>query len=129
MEANEQSFRTSRTILGAHPIGDDDFFGDTNPSDVTMDIANSKEIMTESQITEQHTLKYQGSIQPELLDMTPYKPQAYDSPQNYQLDSPNNLKDLKILSKSDNVTNNIMNTPATDVLHQENQDYYNRQDQ
>ena len=50
-------------------------------------------------------------------------------PHNYQLDSSNIFKDLNILSKTDYVTNNVTNTPATDDLSQENQEYYNRQDQ
>ena len=61
--------------------------------------------------------------------MTPYEPQAYDSPQNYQLDSPNNFKDLEILSKTDDDTDNVTNTPDINVLNQENQEYYNQQDQ
>ena len=61
--------------------------------------------------------------------MTPNKPQAYDLAKNYQLDSPNKFKDLIILSKTDNVTKNVMNTPATNILSQKNQDYYNWQDQ
>ena len=52
--------------------------------------------------------------------MTPYKPQAYNWAQKYQLDSTNNFKNLNILSKTDDVTNNVLNTPVTDVL---NQDY------
>ena len=64
----------------------------TNPSDVSFDTGNSKEIMTDSHITERHTLELRGSIQPELLNMTPYEPQAYDSPQNYQLYSPKQLQ-------------------------------------
>ena len=85
--------------------------------------------MAGSHITEQHTFKFWGSVQPELLNMTPYKPHTYDSPQNYELDSLNNFKGLNILSKTDDNKNNVTNTPATDVLKQENQDYYNRQDQ
>ena len=42
---------------------------------------------------------------------------------------PNNFKDLNILSKTDNVTNNVMNTLATNSSSQENQDYYNQRDQ
>ena len=61
--------------------------------------------------------------------MTLYEPQAGDLPQNYKLDSLNNFKDLNILSKTDDVTNNVPNTPAIDILNQENQDYYNRPDQ
>ena len=62
---------------------DDDFWGDTNPNDVSIDTENSKEIIEGGIITEQHTFKVQEHIQPELLNMTPYKPQAYDSPQNH----------------------------------------------
>ena len=34
-----------------------------------------------------------------------------------------------ILSKTDNVTNNVTNTPANNVFNQENQDYYNQRGQ
>ena len=61
--------------------------------------------------------------------MTPYKPQACDLTQNYELDSLVNFKDLNILSKTNDVTNNVINTPATNVFNQENQDYRNRWDQ
>ena len=42
--------------------------------------------MTGSHNTEQHTFEFQGSVQTELLSMTPCEPQACDSPQNYELD-------------------------------------------
>ena len=103
-------------------MGDDEFQGGTIPSDVSIYTANREEIMTGSHITEQHTLEYQGPVPPELLNITPNKPPAYDSPRNNQLDSPNNFKDLDILSKTDNITNNVLNIPAIDVLNQENQD-------
>ena len=61
--------------------------------------------------------------------MTPYKPYAYDSSQNYELDSLDNFKDLNILSMANNVANKVANTPATNILNQENQDYYSRLDQ
>ena len=51
-------------------MGDDDFWVGTNPSEVPIDIANINEIMTGSHITEQHTLKYQEPVLPELLNMT-----------------------------------------------------------
>ena len=53
LETNRQSSRSTRSvekILGAHPI-DDDLLGQTNSSDVSIDTANSKEIMTGSHIT------------------------------------------------------------------------------
>ena len=57
--------------------------------------------------------------------MEPNEPQTCDLTQNYQLDSTNNFKDPNILSKINNVTH----TTGTDLLSQENQDYYNRRDQ
>ena len=72
--------------------------------------------MAGSHITEQHIAKSQGFVQLELLNMTPYKPQAYDLHQNYELDSLKNLKDLNILSKKDDATNNVTK-PAISVLN------------
>ena len=79
---------TVEEISGAHLIGDDNFWAWawTNPGDVSIDTANSKEIMTGSHITEQHTLQYQGLVPPELLSMTSNEQQAYDLLKNYQLD-------------------------------------------
>ena len=64
-------------------MGDDDFGSRTNPTDVSIDTTNSKDIMAGSHITEHHTVEFQGSVQPELLNMTLYEPQGYDLPQNY----------------------------------------------
>ena len=36
---------------------------------------------------------------------------------------------MNILSKTDNVTNNVTNISTTNILSQENQEYYNRWDQ
>ena len=57
-ETNEQLSRPSRTvkeILGAHPMNNDNFWGNTNPGDVSIDTRNSKEIMSGSHITDLHT--------------------------------------------------------------------------
>ena len=48
--------------------------------------------------------------------MTPYKPHADDLPPDYELDSLENFKDQNILSKTNNVTQNVANTPATNIL-------------
>ena len=48
LETNVQSSRPLRTvekILGAHPMNDDDSWGGTNPSDVSIDTMNSKEMI------------------------------------------------------------------------------------
>ena len=84
-------------------MSDDDFWGETNPSDISIDTANNKEMMTGSHIMELHTHKYEEPVSPELLNVVPSKPQTYDSAQNYQLDSTNKFKDLNILSKTNNV--------------------------
>ena len=47
-ETNVQSSRspcTMEEILGAHPINDDGFWGNTNPTDVSIDTAYSEEMM------------------------------------------------------------------------------------
>ena len=83
METNEQLSCPSRTveeILGAHTISDKDFWCETNPSDVFIDTANSKDTMMGSHITEQHTQRDEGPVPPELLNVAPNKPQIYDSP-------------------------------------------------
>ena len=52
-ETNVQSFYSLRTveeILQAHPMNDDDFWGDTKPTDVFIDTINSKVIMAGSHI-------------------------------------------------------------------------------
>ena len=69
LETNQQSFRLLRTvddILGAHPMDGNEFWGNTNPGDVSIDTANSKEIMVESHITELHTHKHKEPVPPEL---------------------------------------------------------------
>ena len=128
LETNVQLSHPSLTVeesLGAHPMNDDDFWGGPNPGDMSIDTENSKEMMTGSLITELHTHKCEELAPPELLNVVPNEPQAYNSAQNYQLDSLNKSKDSNILSK----TNNTAHTKGIDILSQENQDYYNQNDQ
>ena len=61
--------------------------------------------------------------------MKPYKPHASDLLQSYKLDSLDNSKNLNILSKANVVTNIFANIPVTNILNQENQDYYYQRDQ
>ena len=59
LETNQAPFRPSRMvdeILGAYPMNDD-FWGNTNPTDVSIDTANSEEIMARSYITNFYTHK------------------------------------------------------------------------
>ena len=106
-------------------MNDDDFWGSTNPSDVSIGTTNSDEIMAESHITELHTHKCEEPVPPELLNVIPNEPQAYDLAQNYHLNFSNKFKDLNILSK----TNNVTHTKVINLSSQENQDYYNQRDQ
>ena len=60
LEAKEQSSQPTRSvkdILGAHPIGDHIWDG-INPSNMSIDTANSKEVMDGSHIMEQHIFKF-----------------------------------------------------------------------
>ena len=70
-ETNVQSSNSSRTvkvILGAHPIDNDVFWGNTNPTDMSIDIANSEEMMAGSHIIEFHTPKYEEPVTIKLLN-------------------------------------------------------------
>ena len=44
--------RTVDEILGAHPMYDDNFWGNTNPSDMSIDTTNTNEMIAGSHITE-----------------------------------------------------------------------------
>ena len=124
LETNVQSPRPSRTIeeiLGAHPMNDDDFWGSTNPSDVSIDTTNSKGMMTGSHIIKLHTHKYEEQVPTELLNKVPNVPQLCDLAQKYQLDPSDKSKDSNMLLK----TNNVTYTKDINLLSQENQDCYN----
>ena len=59
-ETNVQSSNSScalEEILGAHPIDNDDFWGNTNPTGVSIDTTNNEEMMERSHIIEFHTSK------------------------------------------------------------------------
>ena len=47
----------------------DEFLGNTNPGDVSIDTANSEEMMTGSHITKQHTYKYQGPVRYHMISL------------------------------------------------------------
>ena len=52
---SSNSLHTVEDILGAHLVDNDDFWGNTNPTDVSIDTANSEEMMAGSHITKFHT--------------------------------------------------------------------------
>ena len=68
-------------ILGAHPV-DDNFWDNTNPTDVSIDTVNSEEKMTGSHITEFHTHEDQ---QPVIADLLCQKDRKYDDWHDQQL--------------------------------------------
>ena len=47
-------------------MSDDEFWGGTNPADVSIDTVNSDKMMARSHIAEQHTQEYQRPVPPEL---------------------------------------------------------------
>ena len=72
LKATKQSSRPTcfvEDLLGAHFINNA-IWGGTNPCDMSVDTANSKEDMGGSHIIEQRTFKFRGFVQPELLSMT-----------------------------------------------------------
>ena len=90
-------------------MNDDDFWGNTNPTDVFIDTMNSKEIMSRSHITELYTHKHKEIFTTELLKKVSNVPRVSDEVQKCQLDSSNKSKNLNMLSKTSNVkhTNDI----------------------
>ena len=67
--------------MGAHPI-DVNFWDNTNPADVSVDMANSEEQMTGSHITEFHIHK---DKQPIIADLLSQEDQDFDNRHNQQL--------------------------------------------
>ena len=70
-ETNVQSSNSPRTmeeILGAHPMDDDEFWSNTNLTDMFIDTTNNEEMMAESHITEFHTPKHKEPFTTELLN-------------------------------------------------------------
>ena len=75
-EVTEQLFWPTQFVedmLGVHSIGDA-IWGGTNPCDVSVDTANSTEIMADSHIIEEQTFIFCRSDQDELLNMTSDEP-------------------------------------------------------
>ena len=112
-------------ILSAHPVDDEEFWGNTNPTDVSIDIANSEEMMARSYITEFHTSKQEESVTTELLNKVLNTPEVCDTVQKCQLDPLNKSKSLNMLSKISNATH----TNDINLISKENQDYDNQHDQ
>ena len=74
-QAPSRPRRTVEEILGAHPINDD-FGGNTNPSDVSIDTANSEEMMAGSNITKFHKHKHKEPVTTKLLNKVSNAPGA-----------------------------------------------------
>ena len=80
-EANQAISRPSHTIeeiLRPYPI-DDNFWNNSNPADVSVDMVNSKEQMTGSHITEFHTHKDEQSV---IADLLSQEDQDFDNRHN-----------------------------------------------
>ena len=99
---------TMEEILGAHPMNDDDFWDNTNPTGVLIDTANSEEIMTGSHITKFHTHKHAEPVTTELLNKISNVPIVYDAVQKCQLNPSNKSKNSNMLSKTSNMTHTRM---------------------
>ena len=84
MYSHPVNLRTMEEILGAHLINDDDSWGNTNPSDVSINTANSEEMMTGSHVIELHTHKHKEPVPPDLLNEESNVPEGCDGVQKYQ---------------------------------------------
>ena len=73
--------RTVDEILGAHPVNDD-FWDNTNPTDVYIDTMNSEEKIAGSYITKFHTHK---DKQPVIADLLSQEDQDYNNRYDQQL--------------------------------------------
>ena len=62
------SLRIVEEILAAHSINDDAFWGNNNPTDVSIDTVNSEEMMAGSHIIKFHTSKQEEPVTTELLN-------------------------------------------------------------
>ena len=80
-QASSRSLRTVNEILRAHPVNDD-FWDNTNPTDVSIDTVNSKEKMTGSHITKFHTNE---DKQPVIRDLLSQDNQDNDNQHDQQL--------------------------------------------
>ena len=84
-------------------MNDDDFWDNTNPTDVSIDTMNSKEMMVGRHITKLHTNKHEEPVPPELLNKVLNVPEVCDAVQKCQLDPLDKSKDLNMLSKTNNI--------------------------
>ena len=97
-------------------MNNDDFGGDINNGDVSIDTMNSKEMMAGSHIAELQTHENEELVPLELLDKVPNVPEVCDAVQKCQLDPLDKSKDLNMLSK----TNNVTHANGIDPFSQEN---------
>ena len=64
-------------------MNDDDFSGNTNPTDVSIDTVNSEEMMVGSHITEFHTHKHKEPVTTESLNKVSNVPEVCDAVQKF----------------------------------------------
>ena len=115
-------------LLRAHSI-DDAIWGCTDPRDMSINTANSAEIMTGSQIREEQTFTFRRSDPYELLNVAAHVPHKddlswYDRP--YFLDNYHNQNKLL---KAIDTSNSTENMAGVHVTNREHQNYYDRRDQ
>ena len=131
LEVTKQPSRPTQSVEDlskAYSI-DDAIWGGTSTCDVSVDIANSKEVMAGSHITEEHIFIFRRSDQHELLNVTAHEPRKDDSFRDYDLYFLNNYHNW---NKPPNVTdtkNSGMNIVGANFVNKEHQNYYNRQKQ
>ena len=96
---------------------DDAILVGTNPCLVSVDTANSKEVIAGSQITKQHTFKLCGSNHHKLLNVTTYEPREDDLSWNYDLDFLDYFSDWNILPNVNDTTNSGLNVTKATIVN------------
>ena len=88
---------------------------------MSVDTANSKEVVVGSHIIEEYTFKFCGSDQHELLNVTTYKPLLDNLSRNYDLDFLNNFHGWNKSPNVNDTTNSGANTAEASIANQEHQ--------
>ena len=79
LETNVQSSNSPHIveeILGAHPMDNDCFWGNTNPTNLSINTANSEEMIAGNHSTEFHTPKQEEPVTTELLNKVSNVPEV-----------------------------------------------------
>ena len=113
-------------LLEAYFI-DDAIWGGTNPCDMSVDTANSKEVMAGSHTMEGQKFTLCRSDQHEVINVKAHKPRKDDLFWDYDLDFLDNYYDWNESTKVTDTTNSGANITGANFTNQEHQNYGDQQ--